>query len=215
MRRKQPKTARHGGGPITLAGKHIVRRNSTKHGLTSENLLLRHESAAEWQTHLRQTVESLGAVGRLETDLAERAAWITWRMRRVMSYESAVGRYQAKCRKRSATVDFNPPDKRDIVHLASLPDGKALEKVLRYEAHLQRQLDKTLDRLATLQHGRRAPQQSVRIMLVALKNENCETNSREVRHLPLTAQRALPSNAGPSSDPHKTDGQPQQSDESK
>jgi hypothetical protein len=86
----------------------------------------------------------------------------------------------------------NPPDINDIAPLAALPDGSSLEKVIRYESHLQRQLDKALAALRLLQRNRRMRKQKIRFVLLAAENEKCETNSSTMRRIQSPALPLLP-----------------------
>jgi hypothetical protein len=77
-------------GPRTVAGKARSRLNATRHGLRSLAPVLPGERAKDWQEHRAGVVASLSPVGRLEEELAERAAFCLWRMRRVAAFEVGV-----------------------------------------------------------------------------------------------------------------------------
>src|SRR4051812_37201545 len=77
-------------GPRTAAGKAIASRNAVKHGLLSGSPLATPlESAEEWQSHREGILEDLPPRGQAETCLAERAALLMWRLRRVALAEVA------------------------------------------------------------------------------------------------------------------------------
>src|SRR5262245_56678098 len=77
-------------GPRTVAGKGRSRLNAVSHGLRSLAPVLPGERAKDWETHRDGVVASLAPVGRLEEELAERAAFCLWRMRRVAAFEVGV-----------------------------------------------------------------------------------------------------------------------------
>jgi hypothetical protein len=84
------KTNNRSGGPRTVRGKATVRSNSVTHGLRSQEAVVLGERTKEWKAHLAGIIASLKPVGSLEEELAEQVATITWRMRRVLRYESGV-----------------------------------------------------------------------------------------------------------------------------
>src|SRR5437870_4023830 len=78
------------GGPKTEAGKAASSRNALRHGLLSESpLAAPFESAEEWQAHRQAILDDLLPLGQgirpvwAEACLAERAALLLWRLRRV------------------------------------------------------------------------------------------------------------------------------------
>src|SRR5437764_13863729 len=78
------------GGPKTEAGKAVSSRNALRHGLLSESpLAAPFESAAEWLAHRQAILDDLRPSGQAEACLAERAALLLWRLRRVACAEVA------------------------------------------------------------------------------------------------------------------------------
>jgi len=76
-------------GPKTLQGKLNVSRNATKHGILSLRPVAAHfESEQGWQRHREAILESLAPEGGLEEALAERVASCSWRLNRVIAYET-------------------------------------------------------------------------------------------------------------------------------
>ncbi|MBI3974493.1 MAG: hypothetical protein HY332_24710 [Chloroflexi bacterium] len=77
------------GGPKTSRGKAIVAQNAIVHGIRSDfPVLPGWETADEWEAHRDGLVRSLAPVGDLERALAQRAALLLWRLRRVARYEN-------------------------------------------------------------------------------------------------------------------------------
>ena len=76
-------------GPKTHQGKINVSRNATKHGILSLRPVVAHfESEQSWQRHREAILESLAPEGGLEEALAERVALCSWRLNRVIAYET-------------------------------------------------------------------------------------------------------------------------------
>ena len=73
-----------GGGPKSAGGKAVAGRNAIKHGLRSDDpVVTAHKSPADWSRHRDGAGESLKVDGHLESELAERAALLLWRLKHV------------------------------------------------------------------------------------------------------------------------------------
>ncbi|MBN9122904.1 MAG: hypothetical protein J0I06_27825, partial [Planctomycetes bacterium] len=75
-------------GPRTVAGKAVVSRNATTHGIYASVPVVPGECPDAWDAHRAGVVASLAPVGLLEVNLAERAALLLWRLRRLARYEA-------------------------------------------------------------------------------------------------------------------------------
>ena len=127
-----------GGGPKTKAGKAAVSRNAVKHGITSASPVIPGmESDEEWQAYRSGIIESLEPEGRLETVLAVRIAELLWRFDRVIRYETSVT---------AKGVEFEGVDAPDA-EMWMLPTSFHLDRVMRYENHIHRQLKQTYNLL--------------------------------------------------------------------
>src|SRR6266849_8683027 len=127
-------------GPKTAAGKARVSINALTHGISSTRMVVSGESSTEWATHRRTFVEALAPAGPVETALAERVASAVWRLRRVTAYEEAAIAERQHLETASA-------------HL--LPHPFDIDKIIRYEAHLTRQLYQALHELESMRAERR------------------------------------------------------------
>jgi hypothetical protein len=77
------------GGPSTREGKEIARWNATRHGIRSPAPVVPGvEKKEEWEEHRDGVLESLHPEGHLELVLAERVALLSWRLRRVIRFET-------------------------------------------------------------------------------------------------------------------------------
>jgi hypothetical protein len=86
------------GGPATEEGKEVVKWNATRHGIRSPAPVVPGvEKSEDWELHLAGTLESLSPEGHLETVLAERVALLSWRLHRVIRYETeSIALFQEK-----------------------------------------------------------------------------------------------------------------------
>lgn len=77
-------------GPKTAAGKAIARLNATSHGLRAASPVVPGEDPSAWEAFRESMVADLAPVGMLELELAERVALLSWRLRRVSTFEVGV-----------------------------------------------------------------------------------------------------------------------------
>jgi hypothetical protein len=76
-------------GPKTPEGKLAVRYNASKHGILSlQPVVNAYETPRDWESHREAIVDSLSPEGGMEQLLAERVASCSWRLNRVLLYES-------------------------------------------------------------------------------------------------------------------------------
>jgi hypothetical protein len=87
-----------GGGPKTEEGKEIARWNATRHGIRSPAPVVPGvEKAEDWEDHRDGVLDNLSPVGHLEFVLAERVALLSWRLHRVIRYETeSIALYQER-----------------------------------------------------------------------------------------------------------------------
>jgi hypothetical protein len=76
-------------GPKTPDGKLAVSRNASKHGILSPRpIASAFESEAAWKAHREAIIDSLTPLGGIEQVLADRVALASWRLNRVVVYET-------------------------------------------------------------------------------------------------------------------------------
>ena len=132
-------------GPKTAAGKARVGLNALTHGIASARLVVPGESPTEWEMSRQGIVDALGPAGPVELSLAERVATTLWRLRRVAAYETAAIAERQHLATASARL---------------LPHPLDIDKIIRYEAHLNRQLYQALHQLEAMRaerHGQSTP----------------------------------------------------------
>ena len=149
--------------------------NALKHGLRSGvPVIPGFESFEDWESHRAGLMAAIEPEGALETAHAERIASLYWRLQRVPRYETEMMTHSLD----SIAEDLEPVVRYgealgivrteaeqldNIARQASrrqLPSSDDLEKILRYEAHLHRQLHQTLHELEALQARRKGERPS-------------------------------------------------------
>jgi hypothetical protein len=80
---------RRGTGPRTRQGKERSRRNSLRHGIFSEAVVLETESRAEYDSLRKSLTDDRQPVGALEEILVDELAALLWRYRRLLVAEAA------------------------------------------------------------------------------------------------------------------------------
>lgn len=126
-------------GPQTSDAKAKVRLNAVRHGVCSTAPVIPGlERPEDWEAHRTGMLASLQPSGYLETFHAERAALHSWRLQRAAAYEHAQIVMASKHRKK-----------------LELPLPSEMDRIMRYEAHLNRQWLQTQHELEVLQKQRR------------------------------------------------------------
>lgn len=130
-------------GPKTSAGKASVRLNAVRHGLgVTSPVIPGVERPEEWEAHCAAMLESLAPVDYLETFLAERVALAAWRLSRITRYEVAC----------VVAKGSEGPSEAEADRLVPYPEDT--DRIMRYEAHVSRQLYQALHELEAQQARR-------------------------------------------------------------
>jgi hypothetical protein len=110
-------------GPKTPQGKLNVSRNASKHGILSLRPVVVHfESEQGWQRHREAILESLVPEGGVEEVLAERVALCSWRLNRVIAYET-----ENIAEEQEAALQEVEEDRRQKLRLTTLYKREAKE----------------------------------------------------------------------------------------
>jgi hypothetical protein len=160
-------------GPNTAAGKATVSRNALRHGLRAVALVIAGvESQEDWDAFSLDVERSLHPHGAVETALADRVAELLWRIRRVARAEhdmltAAQERDEAVALYEQSQPSVSQEARRAVkstLYASALiprpprarlmPRGDQLQQLIRYEAHLNRQLFHALHELEALQARR-------------------------------------------------------------
>ena len=162
-------------GPNTERGKAASSINAVKHGLRSNAPVIPEvESSEDWDRHRAAIVASWEPEGGFETFLAERVASLSWRLNRVPRYETettahhidtipddlghaaAYGEKLGIPREETASMDRIG----ELISQRLLPSRDPMERIIRYEGHLHRQLIQTIRELEATQARRKGDRPS-------------------------------------------------------
>lgn len=147
--------------------------NAIRHGLRTAALIIPgRESAGDWEQFSADALRSLAADGAVESALAGRIVELLWRMRRVAraEHQMIVDEYEHDFVAERQRLDRARADRKAMegsfyasafdaepreVSARLLPHDADLQQIIRYEAHLSRQLYHALHELEALQERRR------------------------------------------------------------
>jgi len=157
-------------GPRTAAGKAVSSRNARRHGLLSSQVVLESEDPQELASLRKDLVAHLSPVGSLEELLVDRIVTGFWRLRRANRVERALMEDRHRERMEGAdqesrlvTLTGGPQDddidqglerweaRRPRLALIDMVANETLEKILRYETAIERQIYRALHELQRLQ----------------------------------------------------------------
>lgn len=138
------------GGPKTPEGKLASIGNATKHGLRGRTVVLASESADDYADHCAGVLASLAPRGTLETEVCERIAELTWRLRRAARFEAHA--VTSANRHNRLTQSLAGAEDQESLSLAA-PPSVSVNNLARYEAALERSLQRALATLAALRDG--------------------------------------------------------------
>ena len=158
-------------GPRTPSGKRRVSRNATRHGFFSKWLLIQgrdgNESNQEYDNFCAGVQEHYSPVGWLEELWAEKIVVWSWRLRRLIRFESgqislALARHSYDLQQSRADdlaepefVSSSNPEIDAMTDHLFLPEKEDLDKLLRYEATINRQLNHAIAELERVQARRK------------------------------------------------------------
>lgn len=162
-------------GPRTARGKAVSRLNGLKHGLSARIIVLPHEDQRLYEAQRHELFERLGPEGALEAELVERLAQLLWRLARAPLAETAVfadafeksemadtwsqgvgseaagpeyAGSEGEGPRQTRTPETEVAQLRNALRFsADLHEsyGLATDRLMRYEAHLERSFRRTLD----------------------------------------------------------------------
>ena len=157
-------------GPRTTNGKRRVARNAIRHGFFSKWLLVQHqdgkESQSEYDDFYADVRKHYQPVGWLEVLWAEKIAVWSWRLRRLIRCESGqiaralaehsyeLGQSKADGLAEPESVLSSSPEIDAMTDHLFLPEKEELDKLLRYEAMINKQLNHAIAELERLQRRR-------------------------------------------------------------
>ena len=157
-------------GPKTDRGKAVVRLNAVRHAVLSQTPVIPElETEEDWQAHRTRLFDDLVPHGALEEALVERIALTLWQHQRLVRFQRAAvirGSFSALEAMSLAAAygesRFGMPEEDSLsdekverrLLECLIPTGDDLAKIMRYEAHLNRQLYQAMHELEALKARR-------------------------------------------------------------
>jgi hypothetical protein len=138
-------------------------------------------------------VQSLEPENYIQLVTAEEIAVLLWRRRRIVNYERADGEHVIEFRRQLARAEnVSVPAQPTLDALASIPDGKALEKIIACEPHTRRELAQALHRFERLKAPNRISRESVVVLGVGQFQNELPAKRRRFRKVngPTVSQQA-------------------------
>src|SRR6476620_6426771 len=134
-------------GPTTPEGKEASKMNAVKHGILSREVLVSGESEEELAAFHESFRQELYPEGARQEMLVDLIVTTHWRLRRLLAMESGDitrGMEQGRSEE-EASRPMTPV----------LPSGETLNRLIRYESMLNRQLFRAMKELRTLQNQKK------------------------------------------------------------
>jgi hypothetical protein len=149
---KQTEASRANGakskGPVTPQGKINSSRNSTRHGMFADTIVLEAEEKSQFLELLEELFEEHQPRTRTESMLVETIAAARWRQERIWGMQKIAFDYDVSSS--ASLAELNPL--RAVLGLRNSPESvRTHELLLRYEIALDRQISRALLRLHQLQ----------------------------------------------------------------
>ncbi len=140
------------GGVKTKEGKLRSRLNAVKHGLLFSSQIMPPDEDKEELSSLQEAVRfELAPHGQLEMLLVDRFISSIWRLRRILKTENM------HIRNKYPGVFSEDPKIRNTQKVfaeSAFMNGSSVEKILRYETTIERQMYKALDKFIELREKR-------------------------------------------------------------
>lgn len=147
------------GGVKTPEGKAVSKFNALKHGLLSDEILLKGEDEQSLTELGKRIRESLQPVGELEALLADRIITNFWRLKRAMEVERATMEWEKFNERMEIDLSFGgyprneklEEDQKKRKKIKDMVANNDTEQILRYETTIERSIYKALHELQRLQ----------------------------------------------------------------
>jgi hypothetical protein len=135
-------------GPVTAQGKLNSSRNSTRHGLFAQTIVLEDEKKEEFFTLLNELLDEHQPATPTETIMVEAIAAARWRQDRIWGMQKVAFDHDVS----SSSTPSSPPPLRAVLSLHNSPERvRTHELLLRYDIAFDRQISRALLRLQQLQ----------------------------------------------------------------
>ena len=152
--------AAHSTGPKTAAGKNRSCLNALRHGLTGHTIVMPAEDLAAYHVFEKQCFDDLKPVGFLEKQFAQLVADTSWRLNRIPALEHNLMALGFSEHENSIKTEHPEAHAAMVITEALRDETRALNAISMHGERLSRQLERTVQRLQTLQTQRRATEAS-------------------------------------------------------
>jgi hypothetical protein len=188
-------------GPVSVAGRARSSRNSLRHGLRSETVVLPHEDRGAFDSLRDSYMESLQPADQPQHDLVETMAAARWRLNRLLGIESTIFEKEMLLSSNIKAMAKEFTEMSEVEKLAWVFDrmanqGKSLGTLLRYEARINRTYEQAFKQLQVLQKERppapepELPNEPKPLLVLAPKPQRSETD--DLASAPPEAQTPPP-----------------------
>lgn len=128
-------------GPKSKEGKAIASQNAIRHGLLSQDLILKDESLEEFDLFRQGLYQSLSPIGRLEEILVEKIVSAGWRFRRLIKVEKSL--FDEEDEYALSKPEFSDAFRRS--------GGSHMQILSRYESGIEKSFYKAIHELQRIQ----------------------------------------------------------------
>jgi hypothetical protein len=145
QKKANAKNSLNSTGPKTLEGKIVSSKNSLTHGVLSKDIIIKNESISEFEDIRESLYKDLNINGTLEEILAEKILNSLWRLRRIITAESEM-------------FKFNQWGDNTIISKFTGFDSKCMHSLSRYESSLEKKFYKALHEIQRIQAEKKGKQ---------------------------------------------------------
>jgi hypothetical protein len=143
-------------GPVTPEGRERSARNSLKHGLSAEVVVLPHEDKAHFEQLRDSYMDDFQPANQSQHDLVETMAAATWRLNRLVGMEAKIFEEEVILRRKDMEkelIEMTEVEKLAWVFANMANHGKSLQMLQRFESQLNRTYDRAFKQLQALQNA--------------------------------------------------------------
>jgi hypothetical protein len=130
----------------------LTKLNALKYGILSQEIILKGERKKELEELGKGIRQELAPQGELELVLVDRIVTSIWRLKRALRVETALVSYEYDD---GLYDNWNNKPRDERLATTDMLTGDNIEKVLRYETTMERQIFRTLHELMRIQSSRK------------------------------------------------------------
>ncbi len=158
-RQANKQNAQKSTGPRTHSAKARVAANATTHGLLARNILMHDthfgEDARDFDQLLNDLMNDFDPQNQAERLLVERITAAYWRLRRAYTFETQAIRRADRNQKQKQLVEIVLIEDKSRTDPPAIPNQPDLERLIRYEGMISRELNRASIQLRAIQAARK------------------------------------------------------------